>query len=168
MARSANYHVVVVDDNPGDLCLLQEAIISIGAPITMISCQTGQDALALLADRRDIDLILSDLNMPGMHGVQLFQRLQQCPRLQHVPMVMMSSSARAKLPKRIAGDITVPYFTKAATWPDFVRLAQELLLAVSATDTAAATSGRLLAERMTPAQGFAKFKSDGPLLPPHP
>lgn len=167
MARD-QYHVLVVDDNPGDLCLLQEAIVHIGAPITMIACQSALAALTILTERRDIDLILSDLNMPGLNGVQLFQRLQQCPRLRHVPMVMMSSSDRAKLPKLIGDNIAVPYFTKAATWPDFIRLARELLTAVSTHDVAASTSVHVLAERMTPSHGFSKFRSGGPPPPPHP
>ena len=160
------FHVLVVDDNPGDLGLLQEAIASIRAPITLTTCADGRDALRVLAERQDFDLILSDLNMPSMSGVDLFQHLQNSHRLQHIPMVMMSSSDRSKLPKRLDGAIAVPYFTKAATWEDFLRLAREILAAVSLKAPISSTSGRQLAERMTPAQGFAKFKADGPLLPP--
>lgn len=152
------YHVLLVDDNRGDLALLQEAVTCIRAPITLITCETGAEALKQLAERNDIDLILTDLNMPGMTGVQLFQRLRDDARIQHIPMVMMSSSERAKLPKRIDEAITVPYFTKAASWPDFIRLAQELFAAVSSKQST--TSGRLLAERMTPVEGFTKFTGD--------
>jgi CheY-like chemotaxis protein len=162
----STFHVLVVDDNPGDLGLLQEAVASIRAPIVLTTCTDGRDALRLLAERQDFDLILSDLNMPSMSGVDLFQRLQQSHRLQHIPMVMMSSSDRSKLPKRLDGAIAVPYFTKAATWEDFIRLAREILAAVSLKAPISSASGKQLAERMTPVQGFAKFKDDGPLSPP--
>lgn len=154
---SKRYEVLVVDDNPGDLRLLQEAIVSISAPINIIACQSASDALAILADRDDIDLILSDLNMHGTDGIQLFERLQHCPRLRAIPMAIMSSSDRTKLPKPIMNKIRVPYFTKASTWPDFITLAQELLASVSSCDGAATTPARMLAERMTPTHGFSIF-----------
>lgn len=163
---TAVYHVLLVDDNRGDIALLQEAVACIRAPMTLVPCETGAEALRQLAARTDIDLVLSDLNMPGMTGVQLFKRIREDSRFQHLPLVMMSSSDRAKLPKRIADDISVPYFTKASSWADFIHLAQELLTAVASKQSA--SSGRLLAERMTPAQGFAKFRPEGSLQPPHP
>jgi|ERR1043165_5580143 CheY-like chemotaxis protein len=153
-----SYRVLVVDDNPGDLALLQEAITSLQAPIVLTTCRDGREALRLLAERQDFDLILSDLNMPGVNGVALFQHLQECEHLQRIPMVMMSSSDRAKLPKRLDGAIAVPYFTKAATWADFLRLAREILAVVSDKAPHSSASGRQLAERMTPGQGFVKFE----------
>lgn len=157
MTPEAQYRVLVVDDNPGDLLLLQEAVRSIHAPISLTTCPDGREALRILGQRSDFDLILSDLNMPGVNGVDLVHQLQQVEELRQIPIVMMSSSERAKLPKQLDGAITVPYFTKATTWDEFLGLARELVEAVTSKSSAASTSARILAERMTPSRGFAKF-----------
>lgn len=155
-----SYRVLVVDDNDGDLALFREAISQIRLPILVETRANAQSALDLLANDHAFDLILSDLNMPTISGVELVNRLAAIPGLKQIPIVLMSSSLQSRLPPRIATTITVPYFTKATTWDEFVHLAQaiEAMLLAGRSDQ----SGRLLAERMTPAHGFRKFTDQPP------
>jgi CheY-like chemotaxis protein len=155
------YRVLVVDDNDGDLGLFQEALGTVRVPIVLVTRKDAQQALDLLATDRGFDLILSDLNMPNISGAEFVNRLEKKPELTHIPIVLMSSSLKARLPARIASAVTVPYFTKATTWPEFVHLAQEIeaMLVAGRSEN----SGRLLAERMTPATGFPKFTTPPPV-----
>ena len=52
----------------------------------------GQKALAFLKNKT-VDLIISDLKMPGMSGVELLKTLQADPDLQRIPVVISSASA---------------------------------------------------------------------------
>ena len=161
MSAAQHLHrLLVVDDNQGDLVLFQEALNKVKVPIELVTKTSAHEALELLTTDHAFDLILSDLNMPNMSGVEFINRLATIPELKDIPVVLMSSSLPSKLPPRIASAITVPYFTKAATWPEFIRLVHEIeamLLAGRSAD-----SGRLLAERMTPSNGFKKFSGPPP------
>jgi two-component system chemotaxis response regulator CheY len=50
----------------------------------------GQEALALMAQHR-IDLVLSDINMPKMDGLQLLASLKASPQWQRIPVVMITT-----------------------------------------------------------------------------
>lgn len=155
------YRVLVVDDNDGDLGLFEEALGRVRIRIVLVTRKDAQQALDLLATDREFDLILSDLNMPNISGAEFVNRLGMKPELTQIPIVLMSSSLKSKLPARIANAMTVPYFTKAATWPEFVHLAHEIesMLVAGRSEN----SGRLLAERMTPAAGFPRFTTPPPV-----
>ena len=66
--------VLVVDDNPGDVCLIEEALRSGVVPSRLHATQDGEEALAFLRreapfqDAPRPDLVLLDLNMPRMGG----------------------------------------------------------------------------------------------------
>ena len=51
----------------------------------------GADALSYLKDHcLEIDIILSDLMMPGMHGTEFVKKLKQSTKFKHIPVVMQS------------------------------------------------------------------------------
>ena len=57
-----------------------------------ITAVNGQDALDIL-DRRDIDLIVTDIQMPVMDGYELLRRVRADERHQHYPVIMLSQSS---------------------------------------------------------------------------
>jgi two-component system response regulator HydG len=65
-------HVLIVDDDQA-LCDLLEADLG-DRRFQTTTCKSGAEALALLADR-DVDVVLTDLNMRGMTGIDLCQRV---------------------------------------------------------------------------------------------
>lgn len=54
----------------------------------------GREALDRIAERRP-DLVLSDIMMPGMSGLELLDTLRDDPQLADLPVVLMSSAYRA-------------------------------------------------------------------------
>lgn len=67
-------NILVVDDEAGMRSLLRLILTQNGYEAVMV--KDGQEALAVLGERR-IDLIISDLAMPGMNGYQLFLEVRQ-------------------------------------------------------------------------------------------
>ena len=130
------YRILAVDDNGADLALLAEAIAEAGMPLQMDSCADGQHALEQLATRTDYDLILSDINMPRMNGIEFLHRLAAMPSAGLIPIVLMSSSERGALPKQMRGELDhLPYFTKPRDWKGFIALARTLYTVVRTCGT---------------------------------
>jgi CheY-like chemotaxis protein len=63
-----SYTILVVDDDPLVLDVVAKILAAPGC--TVLRAHDGRDATRMLADR-SIDLMITDLNMPGLDGVQL-------------------------------------------------------------------------------------------------
>ena len=83
--------VLVVDDSAAIRKILTRVLRQTGMAIqTIHEAGDGQDALALMAQHR-IDLVLSDINMPKMDGLQLLASLKSSPQWHRVPVVMITT-----------------------------------------------------------------------------
>lgn len=90
--------VLVVDDQPVNVQLLKRALER--EQITVIPAYSGQDALDLV-ERERPDLILLDVMMPDMDGIEVCQRLQQDGRHKNIPVIFIT--ARSSKEGRLAG-----------------------------------------------------------------
>ena len=81
--------VLIVDDEPINLVLLESLLED---HYQVHSASDGQEALALCrAGAVQIDLILSDVLMPGMTGYQLCQALKDSEQTRDIPVLLVSS-----------------------------------------------------------------------------
>ncbi|MGN7754127.1 adenylate/guanylate cyclase domain-containing protein [Sinorhizobium sp. 22678] len=71
--------ILVVDDEPDlELLLLQKFRKQIrGGTLRFLFARDGIEALSVLAEHQDVDLVLSDINMPRMDGLSLLSKLQE-------------------------------------------------------------------------------------------
>jgi CheY-like chemotaxis protein len=83
--------ILIVDDDPTNRDLLTRRLSSQGyRPMT---AESGQDALAQLRDHRP-DLVLLDLVMPEMDGLEVLGRMQDDASLRSIPVIMLSAADR--------------------------------------------------------------------------
>jgi two-component system response regulator len=93
MRFSMSYTVLVVDDDPDDLEITRRALAKIGCGVTCMTACRGEDALALLRGRGELpSLILLDLKMPGMNGIDTLRQIRADGRLKHIPVIMVTNS----------------------------------------------------------------------------
>ncbi len=90
--------VLVVDDQPVNVQLLKRAIER--EQIVVIPAHSGLEALDLV-ERERPDLILLDVMMPDMDGIEVCQRLQQDTRHKNIPVMFIT--ARSSKEGRLAG-----------------------------------------------------------------
>lgn len=85
--------VLVVEDNPINALLLEHMLNHWGYEV--INCSDGPSALTWLAANRPI-LILMDVHLPGMDGLELTQRIRQKSEWADIPIVATTALARPR------------------------------------------------------------------------
>jgi two-component system chemotaxis response regulator CheY len=89
--------ILIVDDCPTTRKLL--GLYLKGKGYELIFAENGLDGLEKLA-REKINLILSDLNMPYMDGIEFLKAVKSDPSLSHIPFLMVTTEADENERKR--------------------------------------------------------------------
>ncbi len=90
--------ILLVDDNPGDVRLIMEALKNCEVPNHTTVVGNGVDALAFLqrtgkhSNASRPDLILLDLNLPKMNGHEILAKIKTNSDLKKIPVVIFTSS----------------------------------------------------------------------------
>lgn len=96
--RGARLEVLLVEDNPGDIRLMQEAMREGPVQNTLHVVRDGVEALAFLrhngvySDVPRPDLILLDLNLPKKDGREVLAEIKRDPLLRRIPVVILTTS----------------------------------------------------------------------------
>jgi len=80
--------LLLVDDRPANLKALEAALAPLGH--TMISVSSGEQALTRLL-REDVSVILLDVKMPGMDGLETARRIKERDRTRDIPIIFLSA-----------------------------------------------------------------------------
>ncbi|NUP44957.1 MAG: response regulator [Streptomyces sp.] len=89
------YHVLLVEDDPADALLVEEALTDRDIARAISRADDGIEALEYLRDPANPrpDLIVLDLNMPRMNGRELLGVLKQDTDLRTIPVVVLTTSS---------------------------------------------------------------------------
>lgn len=114
-------HILLVDDSPGELLLAQEAFAAHPDAVRLTTFSDARAAMTWLGGAPgDLpDLILADVNLPGVSGLEWLRALKEQPALRHIPVVVMSVAAP---PQQIAEAYALRacgYLPKAASFAEF-------------------------------------------------
>ena len=86
--------IFIVDDSPNDIELTVIALEATGHKVDIRSATDGKSALAMLRNGLGVPaLILLDLKMPGIGGIEVLQEIRADDRLRKIPVVVVTSSA---------------------------------------------------------------------------
>ncbi|HTX88724.1 MAG TPA: hybrid sensor histidine kinase/response regulator [Bacteroidales bacterium] len=84
------FRVLVVDDNPRNIQVIGSILKDSGYDVGF--ALNGSEALDMLSDSLDFDLVLLDIKMPGMDGFEVCSFMQQDERLKEIPVIFLSAS----------------------------------------------------------------------------
>lgn len=109
-----NGTILLVEDNPLNLELAQEVLEAKG--FTVLAATTGREALRLATEARP-DLVLLDIRLPDLDGLEVARRLKQDPGTRGLTLVALTAQAmrgdeRAARAAGFAGYITKPIDTR--------------------------------------------------------
>jgi CheY-like chemotaxis protein len=89
--------VLLVEDNPGDVRLIQETLKEARFYTDLVVAKDGQEAIDLLLGRRETnarlpDLMLLDLNLPKKNGFEVLTVVKSDSELTTIPVIMLTTS----------------------------------------------------------------------------
>jgi signal transduction histidine kinase/ActR/RegA family two-component response regulator len=102
--------VLYIEDNPANLKLVQE-IVRFRSDLRLVSAPDGHFGLSLARSQKP-DVILMDLNLPGLSGFEVLAQLRREPETARIPAIAVSANAmRADIDRALAAGFTY-YLTK--------------------------------------------------------
>jgi CheY-like chemotaxis protein len=126
--RARRAEILLVEDNPGDVRLMREAFHEISVPHRLHVVGKGRDALQFL--RREAqypeaprpDLVLLDLMLPDLHGLEVLAAIKSDAGLRRIPAVVFSSSQKREEVVEAYNLNANSYIAKPVELADFIRV----------------------------------------------
>ena len=92
-------HILLVEDNEGDILLTREALSEGNIPHNLIVVKDGWEALQYLEKKSNYekeptpDLVLLDVNLPKLNGHEVLKSIKSNDALKHIPVIMLTTSS---------------------------------------------------------------------------
>ncbi len=88
--------VLAVDDDLINLKLLKSMLLKTGKVKEVVEAKNGSDAIGVLKSREDIDLILLDIIMPIMNGIEVLKVVRADDSLRQLPIIVLTTDETKK------------------------------------------------------------------------
>lgn len=118
------YRILAVDDSFTVLASIKLALERRGYELVM--CRRAEDALRELSGKK-VDLIITDLNMPGMDGVTFIRRVRADAAYRFIPIVMLTTESQQAKKEEARKAGATAWITKPFT-PDQLEMVMKKLL----------------------------------------
>jgi CheY-like chemotaxis protein len=132
LAHLRPLHLLLVEDNPGDVLLVREVLASTQLPHHLDIAPDGGTALAWLRTTPEghahlrADLVLLDLDLPGDSGRELLMEIKSDPLLRRTPVIVLSANGNDAELMACYGDYANCFLPKPLDLDKFVGLVQAL------------------------------------------
>jgi two-component system chemotaxis response regulator CheY len=103
--------ILIADDSASMRQLVSFTLMDAG--YSVISANNGRDALSI-AETAEVDMVVTDLNMPELDGIGLVRGLRQMPGFRYTPVVMLTTESQKDMKQQgkdagASGWITKPF-----------------------------------------------------------
>jgi two-component system, chemotaxis family, response regulator Rcp1 len=130
--RNGLVQILLVEDNPGDIRLTQEALKEGDLPNNLNVVKDGVEAVAYLrkereyADKPRPDLILLDLNLPKKDGREVLAEIKEDDQLKHIPVVILTTSDAEQDIIKVYKLHANCFITKPVDLDEFMRVVRQI------------------------------------------
>lgn len=123
--------MLIIEDNPGDVRLLEEAFRELRADVNIQVAKDGAEALDLvhspqLRGAKHPDLILLDLNLPKVSGHDVLVKIKTDPKTCRIPVIVLTSSRAEADVRRAYESHANAYLKKPSTLDGLMAAAQDI------------------------------------------
>ena len=124
--------ILLVEDNPGDIRLVQETFKEGNVTNQLEIVRDGEEAINYMQQRdgyskaTEPGMILLDLNLPKKNGIEVLNEIKSDPNLRKIPVVVLTASqAEEDVVKAYSGHANC-YLTKPLDLDDFLKVVQAI------------------------------------------
>lgn len=127
--------ILLVEDNPAHAELVIRSLEDHKVPNEIYHAYDGEVALDFLFRRAPFQdatenprphIILLDIRMPKMDGIQVLKEIKASPELKHIPVIILTTSEADGDVKRAYQNYANSYLVKPVDFDEFMKLMQEL------------------------------------------
>ena len=119
-------HILLVEDNEGDILLTKEALEDAKILITLSVVKDGREAMDFVSKRGKYtgaelpDILLLDVNLPKKNGHEVLKYIKEDENLKHIPVIMLTTSSSEKDINLSYNNYANCYITKPVEANDFL------------------------------------------------
>lgn len=118
---SRTFQIALVEDNPGDVYLIQESLREQGISYTLELFEDAEGIFdRLKSGQSQPDLILLDLNLPKIEGLDVLKVLRALPGLDKIPIAILTSSQSPLDQMKARASGASRYIQKPTSLDDFM------------------------------------------------
>jgi CheY-like chemotaxis protein len=127
--QESRFDILLVDDSPADAKIFQEALLEVSARVRLYWVGTGEEALDFLTQQGrfrgigPVKMVVLDLNMPGLDGIETLRRIKMNPSISRIPAVVFSSSRAPQEVDRAYATGANAFFSKPLSLENYVQKA---------------------------------------------
>lgn len=126
------FRLLLAEDEDDHACLVERSLSGAPIPVELIRVRDGGEALDYLNRQGDFveaeppDLLLLDLKLPGISGLELLEEISQLPRFAALPKVVFSTSVARRDVQRAYELGANSYLKKPMEFTDFKQMVSAL------------------------------------------
>ncbi len=119
-------HILLVEDNDGDILLTREALEEAKISIQLSVVKDGKEAIDFVSKSGDHsnasppDILLLDINLPKKNGHEVLKYLKGSENLKHIPVIMLTTSSSQRDINLSYDNYANCYITKPTDVSDFL------------------------------------------------
>lgn len=120
--------ILFIEDDAIEVMKFNRVISALGLTHQIIESNNGEEALVFLESKENLpDIVLLDLNMPKLSGIEFLTILKNDPILKYIPTIILTTSSNFKDVKECYKIGIAGYILKPLKYEDYVLKIQKLL-----------------------------------------
>jgi PAS domain S-box-containing protein len=122
--QGPRFTVVYVEDNPSNIAFMRELVEELDR-VTLLTAPTAEVGIEIVRARRP-NVVLMDINLPGMSGYDAVKKLREWPETRDIPVIALTAAAMAGDREKAAKVGFYRYLTKPVKVPELLGALEEL------------------------------------------
>ena len=120
--------ILFIEDDTIEIMKFNRVVSSLGLAHQITESNNGEIALAMLESKENLpDIIILDLNMPKLNGIEFLTILKNDPILKYIPIIILTTSSNFKDVKECYKIGVAGYIIKPLKYENYVFKIQKLL-----------------------------------------
>ena len=117
-------NIVVADDFENTRWIIEFTLRKLDCEV--LKAENGKEALSFF-DGRKVDLLITDLNMPVMNGLELVKQVKDIPQYRTLPIIMLTTEMKPELKQQAKELLITTWIQKPFKNEDFLKTVQKCL-----------------------------------------